>query len=181
MSIVIVTPNQEEALSIDEVKSYALRVEGSHDDPRIEGLIISARQRFETFCNRYLLETEIDFYLTAFPFRGRIDLPTPLTAVSWIRYVNWSGVEQVMAASDYTVDTRREPGAVWAVYGAGWPATWPQPNAVRIRCIAGWPHVGDVPRPVIDGLYLYISEQYDGQPRDSAYESLWWPYRVTPL
>ncbi len=180
MKYVIVTENTEEALTVDDVKTFALRIVSSQDDARIEQLIIAAREAFEGFTGRILLETTLDVYLNAF-LAGKIELPTPLQSVTSVQYKDTNNVLQTLAPAKYVVDTVSEPGLITPAYGEAWPSTYPEPNAVVIRCVSGLGTAAEVRRRVIDGMYLYISEQYDGQDRREAYEALWWPYRILSL
>ncbi len=177
MRYVIITENTEEALQLDDVKTFALRVVSSQDDARIEQLIAAAREAFEDFTGRILLETTLDVYLNSFP-AGKIDLPAPLQSVTSVQYKDSNGTLQTLASTEYVVDTVSEPGNVSPAYGCTWPSTYPEPNAVVIRCVSGLGTAAQVRKRVIDGMYLYISEQYDGQDRHEAYESLWWPHRI---
>ena len=180
MRYVIVTHNTEEAISVDDAKTFALRVVSSQDDARIEQLIIAAREAFEDFTGRILLETTLDVYLDSFP-AGKIDLPPPLVSVTSVKYKDSNNVLQTLAPTAYVVDAVSEPGAVSPAYGESWPSTYPEPNAVVIRCVSGSASAAEVRKRVIDGMYLYVSENYDGQDRHDAYEALWWPYRILSI
>lgn len=66
-----------------------------------------------------------------------IPLP-PLQTITFIKYLDMTGVEKTLAVSAYRVDAVSIPGRVTAAYGYSWPDTYPVSNAVVIRFVAGY-------------------------------------------
>lgn len=62
----------------------------------------------------------------------------PLIAVTSIQYVDNDGATQTLAASEYQVDAKEEPGRILQAYGRTWPSTRDQANAVTVTYTAGY-------------------------------------------
>lgn len=136
MSLVLFAGPSNEPLSVPEAKDWA-RITEDFEDDIIEGLIRSARSHVETLCGRALITQTWELYLDEFPCQ--IDVPRPpLQSVTHIKYIDSAGTLQTLASSEYTVDTKAEPGRIVPAYGKSWPGTRYEPNAVQVRFIAGY-------------------------------------------
>jgi uncharacterized phiE125 gp8 family phage protein len=135
----LITAPAVEPVTLAEAKAH-LYVTHSDDDALIGSLIAAAREDVEHWLQRALVEQTWELALAAFPYSPPvIKLPmAPLSSITSIKYLDSDGVEQTLAATDYTADTSAEPGAVVPAYGLAWPATRAERNAVRVRYVAGY-------------------------------------------
>lgn len=164
-----------EPVSLDEAKlQVRLPVGVAHpEDDLIEQILIPAmRQRAEIATNRQLTQVTYDLTLTTFDWAdGWLELPKPpLVELVSVRYLDASGVSQVLDASTYAVDApagaKTSRGRLRLAYGATWPTTRDQPDAVTIRFLAGYsglavPIVGPaLPALLKQAMLLDISTLY---------------------
>lgn len=125
-----------EPLTVQEAKDWA-RITDDAEDDLVEGLIRSARAHVEQLSGRALLTQTWELYLDEFP--EQIDIPRPpLQSVTHVKYIDANGTLQTLASSEYTVDTKAEPGRIVPAYGKSWPGTRTEPNAVQVRFVAGY-------------------------------------------
>jgi uncharacterized phiE125 gp8 family phage protein len=172
----LITAATFKPLTLDEVKSFALRQTSEEDEAYIYRLIDAATDAYENFTERILCLSTWDLYLDAFP--SEIELPGPLSSVTSVGYQDTNDAAQTMTASYYVVDTVSEPARICLAYEQSWPETYAEINVVTVRFIAGYANAAAIPATIKDGLYLYIQEQYDGIDRQRAYEALWMPLRI---
>jgi len=133
----------------------------STDDPLLTALITSARVAAETMTNRALVTQTWDLVLDRFP-GWEMHIPkAPLQSVSSISYVDSNGVTQTLAATDYQVDPKSEPGRITPAYGQVWPSARGQMNAVTMRFVAGYGAAADVPRGIKDWMLLRITTLWE--------------------
>lgn len=103
---VVITPASAEPVTLSEAKEQ-LRIDDGFtlDDNYINALITAARDRVESYCNRYFTVQLVQIvYEGGFPAR-EIRLPyTDLTAVDQITYTDVDGVSDSVASGDYTAD-----------------------------------------------------------------------------
>lgn len=187
MAILLITPPASEPVTLQEAKDH-LRVDVTEDDSLIENLLIpSARQSVETYLRRSLLEQTWELSLDCFD--GDIKLPNPpLQSVTSIKYIDVYGVEQTLAASEYTVHTQNEPGLITLAYDKSWPSIRAVKNAVKVRYVTGYADADSVPAPIKSAMLLLIGHLYEnreqeviGQSVESllfGYKQLLFPYRI---
>ena len=141
-------------------------------DWRFVGLLIaSARAAVENELHRYLVTQTLDAYFDAFPtypnerFSGisrAFRLP-PLQSVSSITYVDTDGVTQTLAADQYLVDAKSQPGRIEPAYGVSWPSTREQANAVIVRFIAGYGAAAAVPQCIKNWMLIRIKTLWENR------------------
>jgi len=186
MAIDIVTPAASEPITLTEAKNF-LRVDHSNDDTLISALITSARQLCEEYTRRILVTTTIDEYYDKFPTNRFENLSNliylsrgPVSSITSLKYVNEIGSEVTISSSLYITDLISEPARVQSV--SGWFAAAGVVNQVIVRYVVGT-GVSSIPKPLIQGMMLVISDLYD-QRNDrvkqlpTASEYLWNPYRI---
>ena len=168
-------------LSLNEVKSHL----GLPDSDESKDPDLIARLRAVTIsCERYTRRSFIDTTFTMFMdhFPGKklpwwsgvrqmanteltdltepIFVPRPpLSSVTSIKAQNEDGTTTTVTASDYIVDTAREPGRIALKATKTWPSGPLQTiNGVEILFVAGYGPVGsDVPEAVRHALLLSLS------------------------
>jgi uncharacterized phiE125 gp8 family phage protein len=160
----VVTPPEEEPISLADAKAH-LRVTHDAEDDVISALIAAAREYAEGYQGRGLVTQTWEAVFDRWPFRGLgpgdpIVLPGGrLASVTSVKYTDPDGAEGTMDPGDYVVDTLREPGRVYLAYGANWPSLRAVPNAVRVRYVVG-ADAADVPLATRQGMLLLIGHWY---------------------
>ncbi len=186
MAIDIVTAAAEEPITLTEAKNF-LRVDHSDDDTLISALITASRQMCEEYTRRVLVTTTVDEYFDKFPSNSWNNLSNliylsrgPVASITSVKYVDEIGSEVALTSDQYLVDVISEPARVQSV--SGWFAAAGVVNQVIVRYVVG-SDVSAIPKPLIQGMMLVISDLYD-QRSDSvkrlptASEYLWNPYRI---
>lgn len=133
----LITAPASEPVTVAELKAH-LRVTSSADDAYLGAIISAAREYVEQQTGRALgaqtRETSADY----FPCRGVLPLGySPAVSITSVKYLDVAGAEQTLASTEYTIDTRREPGAMLLAVGKSWPATAELPSAVRVQYVCG--------------------------------------------
>ncbi|MFQ5535459.1 MAG: head-tail connector protein [Sphingomonadales bacterium] len=163
MALSLVTAPAAEPITLAEAKDH-LRITGTDDDVYITRLIAAARQHVDGsdgILGRALITQTWDLFLPKFPAEIRVPLP-PLQSVTSIKYIDAGGITQTLAASEYTVDVKRQPGRIVEAFGKSWPATRDVPNAVEVRFDAGYGLAdSDVPEPIRHALLFFIAHLFE--------------------
>jgi len=140
--LVTALASTEEPISIEEAKLW-LKVDEDQvdDDPVIQSLIATARERWEKRTRRSTIIQTFDQYLDAFPDDCPIRLGrAPLVAVSSVRYFAFSDLGDSsgtsMSSSGWYVDTAREPGRIVPIFS--WPVPTRDYNGGIVRFTAGY-------------------------------------------
>ncbi len=68
-----------------------------------------------------------------------------------------------MLEADYQLDVHSEPARLTPAYGATWPATRDQANAVLIRYEAGYADAASVPAQIKTWMLLRIGMLYENR------------------
>lgn len=162
-ALTLITPPTVEPLELPELKVH-LREDGSEQDALITSLIVAAREHVEGFLGRKLINQVWDLTLDGF-FGSSITIPyAPLVSVGSVKYLDTAGVQQTMTASDYVVDTARQPGRVFLAYQAVWPTAQSRENAVVIRFTAGYgTTAASVPDSIKAAMKLLVASWYENR------------------
>ncbi len=190
LDLELVTPPSGDVVTLSEAKAH-LRVDVDDDDVLIQALIDTAVAHLEGrggVLGRALLTQTWDLRLDGFPADDSyIDLPLPpLQSVGLIEYTDRDGVTQIMATSDYRVNTRTLVGRVTLAPTKVWPETIADDvGVVRIRFTAGYGAASAVPPPIKQAILLLVGPWYQnreavgqvGQPVALAVEALTAPLR----
>lgn len=133
----------------------------AHSGEHLEALIAAATDRAESYLGRALITRTLILTLDSFPCV--IELPQPpLGAVSAIRYLDSSGVEQTLATSVYRVSAGREPARVELAYNQSWPDTLPVQEAVEVEYTAGYGTDGEsVPAAIRQAIVMMCGEMLE--------------------
>lgn len=186
MAFDIVTAAASEPITLTEAKNF-LRVDHNDDDTLISALITASRQMCEEYTRRILVTTTIDEYFDKFPMNRWENLSNliylsrgPVASITSVKYVDEIGSEVTITSDQYIIDTISEPARIQST--AGWFAAAGVVNQVIVRYVVGT-DVSSIPKPLIQGMMLVISDLYD-QRNDrvkalpTASEYLWNPYRI---
>jgi uncharacterized phiE125 gp8 family phage protein len=165
----IVTPSTVPAVSVDQAKSQCV-VEHTDDDTTFSTVYIPAAiGRCENATLRQLTQATFDLVIDAFPCDPWIELPKPpLVSVTYVKYLDTSGVEQTWDPSNYVVSAPAGPrcrrGRIALAYGVTWPSTLCQANAVSIRFVCGYGALAtDVPALLVAAMLMDIATLYENR------------------
>lgn len=87
----------------------------------------------------------------------------PLQSVASIKYVDTDGVQQTLDPSKYKVDKIGEPARIVPAFGAMWPATRNEINAVEVTFTAGFGDPADVPAAIKSWMFMRIGALYENR------------------
>lgn len=164
MAVTVVNVPATEPISLVEAKAH-LRIDAADEDTVIMSLITVARQVAENYTNRALITQTLELTLDGFPADGGIiEVPRPrLQAVSTVTYADENGVTQTLAATEYQVDAKSEPGRIAPAFGKTWPSTRDQFNAATIRYTAGYGDATAVPEAIKASLKLLVAHLFENR------------------
>jgi uncharacterized phiE125 gp8 family phage protein len=137
-----------------------LRIDGTDDDDYIELIISAAREKVETYTQRFIAECDVAVYFDTFPDANEpIDIALPdVSAIAAISYIDPDGMLQTLAYGDYELDSgRREIRAI-----NDWPTDG---RSVCVELAAGQDFstspAPDYPKPLKQAIMLYITDLYE--------------------
>lgn len=122
-----------------ELKLYA-KIDLTDDDALVTDLNSTAEEYVKDRLEKSLRFETFELFLDAFPVSGcPIEIcRTRLDSVTSIKYIDTDGVEQTLAASEYKVDGKAEPAAIYEAFQKTWPSTRNEVNAVTVEFVAGF-------------------------------------------
>lgn len=162
MALTLVTAPVGEPFTLTDAKDH-LRITIDTEDSLINALIVSAREFAEGNTRRALITQTWDLTLDAFPDAIEVPLP-PLQSVTSVTYIDTAGTTQTLVANtDYTVDTKSEPGRIVPAYGKSWPSTRDIVNAVTVRFVAGYGNATAVPKSIKQAMLMHIEHMFDNR------------------
>ena len=165
MAHTLITAPTAEPVSTVEAKAH-LRVDISDDDTLIDVLVAAAREDVEARSWRALITQTWELVLDEWPSKSFIELPRPpLQSVTSVKYKDQDGSESTWAASNYIVDTDKEPGRVHLANGISWPTVSLYPTSgIRVRYVAGYgDDAADVPRRYVQAIKLMVGHLYENR------------------
>lgn len=180
-----------EPIHLDDIKRQ-LRIPHDAEDTLLRGYLTAARQLWEETAGRAIVAQTIVVATERFPLsvygwdlRGGFVLPrSPAIAVQSIGYVDGQGVDQILAANQYLLDTFVAPHQIIPRYGISWPTARCQPNAVTITYTAGYltPFIADIEtniltllgRAPVDGERTRVSNSGGSPPTPLLLNTDYW-------
>jgi uncharacterized phiE125 gp8 family phage protein len=181
VALKLITAPSVEPIILEETKSY-MRLDSSDDDPLIDMLIISARQKAEIRTRRAFITQTWDYILDS--VGSTIEIPKPpLSAIGGIFVTGDDGLENTVNSSSYVADVNSEPGRVQLVLGETWPVHR-RCNGFRIRFTAGYGNNTQIPPQIKIALMNMVAYAYENRgspevPREA--EAILEGYRVMRL
>lgn len=172
-SILVTTPPSAEPVSLEEAKKH-LMVDHPEDDTLITGLITSARQQVEDFCQRSVIDQTLTVTLDRFPLPSdgtgnRLYLPRPtLIEIDSIEYLDSNGDTQTLDPDDLIIDASDLETALRPGYGTSWPSVRHCASAVEIVYSSGWANAAAVPAAIKTGMMLLIGHWYKNREEVTA-------------
>jgi uncharacterized phiE125 gp8 family phage protein len=155
-------------LALDDAKDQA-RIDVDDEDELIQGLIGAVTERAELATNRALITQTWDYVLDGFPSGTVIEIPKPpLQSVTFIKYVDTSGVLQMWSSAHYLVQAPAGPraarGRIALPFAGVWPITLGQMGSVTIRFVCGYgDKAADVPGLLLAGMRLDFGTLYENR------------------
>ena len=170
MAYKIITAATSEPITLAEARKH-LRIEpfgiplAHPDDGQIEMFISAARTWCEQYTGRALASQTIEMALDAFP-SDDIELPlTPVTSISFVKYVNTAGNEITLSNDYYGLDDYSDPNWLLLLNNYQWPATSEGANSVKIRMVVGNTSV-TIPHPIKAAILLLLGSLYENRQED---------------
>lgn len=146
MHVRVVTP-PEPIVTWAEAKKH-LRLDGDEEQGYVETLITAATGWIDGpggWLGRAIGAQTLELVDCGFG-NDRLPYP-PVVEIESIVYLDRAGVEQTMAEADYRLMLN---GSVTPVSGQSWPVVSGDPEAVRIRYVAGYPMTeGEAPASTV--------------------------------
>ncbi|WP_417624956.1 head-tail connector protein [Paremcibacter congregatus] len=164
MDVVLTTAPEEPLVTLAEAKKQLRVIDGfTDDDTYITGLVSAAESYLdgrEGVLGRALVTQTWTGTLDArFPSEIKVPLP-PLQAVTSIKYIDQSGVQQTLDASMYDVITNTEPGLIVPAFGQCWPSVRCQRQAIEVVFVAGYGIASEVPKRVHRAVLFLVGHWY---------------------
>ena len=135
MSLRLITAPASTPVSLAEAKAW-LRVDDAAENDLITALIAAATGMIEQITGLAIMEQTWELVLDS--FADSILLPKgPVSAITWVKYIDPDSVEQTLGASNYALDAVSDPQWLVRAADASWPAIASGINNVTIRFTAG--------------------------------------------
>lgn len=163
MALRVVTAPAALPVSLSEAKDH-LRLEEDVDDAYVLRLIDAARVHIEKVCRRALVLQTVEW--VGPPLCGAASLSMPggrladTPAVS-VKYLDGSGVEQVLDPSGYYAVDGGEAEPACLMPASSWPTMASRPDALRVRYSVGWADAASVPTALRHAVLLLVSQLYE--------------------
>lgn len=158
-----ITAPSDPPVTLQEVKTSG-RISTTAHDAMLAGLIMSAVEAVEEYCNRSLISQTWKLIIDDLDDDDDGVLPRPpLQSVTSIKYMDSNGEQQTVDSSIYQVDTASEPGRIlllpwkmWPVVGIGYK------NPIEITFVAGYGATAEtVPAKIKQAIIALVVHWYD--------------------
>ena len=174
--LITITPATGEPVSLVEAKRQCrVAMDDTAHDAFLTSLIVAARQHVESRTGRQLLTTVYEQKRDAFPVGPwpaqrqlasitEIWLPKPpISAVTWIKYVDQTGTLTTWPTTSYRVSTHTTPGRIKPAYATPWPVVQVVSDAITIRFTAGYGAAADVPAGIKAAILLLVASWFENR------------------
>jgi uncharacterized phiE125 gp8 family phage protein len=171
MALKLVTAAAALAVSLVEAKAH-LRVDTSDDDTLITAMITAATELAEQATGRAIMPQTWDLTLDAFPSAFEITR-LPAASITSLQYTDAAGALQTLGSALYTLDNASDfsPAYVVPAYGATWPDTRAQVNAVVLRYVAGYADAAAVPESIKSWIKLQVGAMYENRQAEGGMQT----------
>lgn len=163
MALKLITPAIALAVSLAEAKLH-LRVDASDEDTLITAMITAATEAAEQATGRAIMPQTWELTLDAFPDAFQLTR-VPVASVISLKYWDVAGTQQTLGSMLYTLDNADDFNFHYVVpaYGASWPDTRDQINAVALRYVAGYADAAGVPDSIKAWIKLQVGAMYENR------------------
>jgi uncharacterized phiE125 gp8 family phage protein len=153
----VITGPAIEPVTLAEVRTQLGITDASDtaSDTTITRRIIEARQWVEAHIRRALITQTLEIRQDCFTEHIKLPHP-PVVSITSVKYIDTDGTEQTLSASDYVLDDYPLVPFIREAYGTTWPTTRDEPNAVRVRYVAGYGNASDVPATIREAIMLLV-------------------------
>ena len=174
-----------EPVSLVEAKQH-LRIDHTHEDALITGLIQTAREVAEKHLNRSLIRQQWRMVRDIWPL-GAVRFPrAPLIGVDQVRVADGDGVFSILSSDLFIINSHAEPGLMVLRTGSHWPPPGQKIGGVEIDFTAGY---GDnwnaVPAAIRLGLLQLIAHYFEMRSTTGNIPggvlNIWNPFKVMRL
>jgi len=186
MALTLVTGPDQEPITLEQAKAQ-LRLDVDTDDELLRDMIKAAREWIEGQTKRALVTQTWDLNIDGgwpWKFGGqRITMPlNPLASVTSITYQDEAGTspQPTLAASQYTIATRRYGSYVVPAYNVTWPSVRCVPDAITVRFVAGDAAVS-VPKVLQRAMSLLVAHMYENREAATVKALASVPYGIESL
>lgn len=156
MTTTLITPPAVQAVGLIAAKE-ALKVDGADMDTLIAAWVSGITAHAEHVTGRsFIAQT---WRATLPGFSASMRLPSsPVISISSVKYIDQAGAEQTLDPAAYVVTGE----CMLPAYGATWPATREQADAVKIEGVFGYGATADdVPAGIKLYLIAALAQQFD--------------------
>jgi uncharacterized phiE125 gp8 family phage protein len=162
----VITAPATEPVTLAEMRTQLGITDASDtaSDTTITRRIIEARQWVEAHIRRALITQTLEIRMDC--FHEHIQLPyPPVASITSVKYIDTDGVEQTLGTSNYVLDDYPLVPFIREAYGIAWPSVRDEPNAVRVRYVAGYGNASDVPATIREAIMLLVGHWMNFQPQ----------------
>jgi uncharacterized phiE125 gp8 family phage protein len=162
----VITAPATEPVTLAEMRTQLGITDASDtaSDTTITRRIIEARQWVEAHIRRALITQTLEIRLDDFPEYIKLPYP-PIVSITSVKYIDTDGVEQTLGSSNYVLDDYPLVPFIREAYGIAWPSVRDEPNAVRVRYVAGYGNASDVPATIREAIMLLVGHWMNFQPQ----------------
>lgn len=158
MNLTVITPPEEEPVSVETAKAH-LRVDTTADDALIETYLKAARELCEGLARRSFVTQTFRLVLDDFP-ASSLKLPRPpLQSVDAVTYIDSNGDEHDW--TNFVADARSEPGKI--TFSSLPNASLQESGAVAIEFTAGYESTADLPNAFVLAILQTVAAWYEGR------------------
>jgi uncharacterized phiE125 gp8 family phage protein len=171
MALKLITAPSTYPVTLAEAKLHC-RVDASDEDALITALITAATEMAEQATGRAIMPQTWELTLDAFPDAFELTR-IPVASVTSLKYWDTDGVQQTLDAGQYALNNADDFAAatVAPVYGATWPATRGQINAVAVRYVAGYADAAAVPDSIKSWIKLQVGAMFENREAEGAVQT----------
>jgi uncharacterized phiE125 gp8 family phage protein len=163
----VITGPAIEPVTLAEVRTQLGITDASDtaSDTTITRRIIEARQWVEGFIRRALINQTLEIRQDCFTECIKLPHP-PVSSITSVKYIDTDGTEQTLSSTLYVLDDYPLVPFIREVYGTTWPTARDEPNAVRVRYVAGYgANASDVPQLIREAIMLIVGHWTNFQPQ----------------
>ncbi len=187
MSLIDLSPPISEPVSLEEAKNF-LKIDTDDDDNLVANLVSTIRHMVENRIGRSLINRSYIFR-TNIPKNNCLLLPRPpLVSVLRISMIGENDQSFDIPPSDYSVNTKQEPGEIILKPGKNWHEYLSGFSSVEVEFIAGYGNnASSVPLPIRQAILLGLAYAYEYRATDKNMElptmsdALLAPYKTVRL
>lgn len=178
MKTTISRDNSFLAITVEQAKQWC-RIDTDDDDALVESLIHAAQEAAESYTNRTIVPSTIEFSFDEGDKRYLI--PTaPVIAISDVELEDAEGVREALPIPDSYWTLLRDSGAVLTLVG-GMRGN----RTLVVTCEAGYADPAEIPTAIKQAISVHVGSSYAGREgqdtADATFRNLLNPYRVGGL